>query len=425
MKTAENKKRLLILGWVISILAALFYCYEYLLRIEPSVMSSQIMHHFMLTSTGFGVLIGMYYYIYAPMQAAVGVVTDYFGPKKTLTFAIGFCALGVLLFAATNSYAVAAIGRLLIGFGSAFAFVGVLKLAAMWLPRKYFATFVGITTSLGMIGAMVGDVALTSVVEHVGWHAVLYGSAVVGLILIPVFIFFVSEHRAEEKAEIKTVKQLANHFLQIVKSWQLWCAGIIGCMLYLSLSAFAELWGIPFLHALSHNGHVEAISLVNSMVFLGWLVGSPFNGWLSDKVQSRKKPMIVGSLLAAATIGVILLVPHLPLVMIGFLLFLFGVFASVENLAFVIARERAGVQLTGTAVSFINLVVMLSGLIFQPMVGWILDLNWSGLMAHGHRVYTFADYRVALIAIPIAMLVAMLLAFTLKETYFLTHKKHG
>ena len=416
MKQKKQHTKFSVLGWIISILAALFYCYEYLLRIEPSVMVQPLMHNFQVTAGGFGALVAMYYYIYTPMQVVVGVTTDYFGPKRVLTTAIAFCAIGAFLFAYSHVYWIAAVGRLFIGFGSAFAFVGVLKLAAMWLPKKFFAMFVGITTSLGMLGGMFGDIELSRLVGSIGWRAVLFGSAGFGVVLMLVYIFFVKERKPERQVETATINMLMRSLWQIVKTWQLWCAGIIGGLLYLSLSAFAELWGIPFLRSV-HSSHKEIADTVNSLVFFGWLIGSPLTGWLSDKIRSRKKPMVIGSLLAAICIGLIVWRPDMNAYLAGTLLFLFGVFASAENLAFVIARERVGLKMTATAVSFINLVVMLGGLIFQPLVGEILDWHWSGLIRHGVHIYQTSDYQFALAVLPIMMLIACVLALTLRETY--------
>ena len=116
------------LPWVICGFAGLFYFYEYLLRILPSVMMGQVSHAFHLNPASFGNLAGMFYYIYAPMQLLVGIFIDRFGPRRLLVFALLCCAFGCYLFGASHYVWVAMVGRLFMGFGSAFAFVGVLKL---------------------------------------------------------------------------------------------------------------------------------------------------------------------------------------------------------------------------------------------------------------------------------------------------------
>jgi MFS family permease len=122
---------------------------------------------------------------YTPMQLVVGAIMDLYGPRYILTFAIVVCTLGNLIFGTTHSVWLAGIGRFLIGFGSAFAFVGALKLAAIWLPLNRFATFAGIVGGVAMIGAMIGDMGLTSLVQHIGWQETVFIGTIVGVVLIP------------------------------------------------------------------------------------------------------------------------------------------------------------------------------------------------------------------------------------------------
>jgi len=389
------------------------------LRIEPSVMMPQLMQFFHVNAAGFGMLIALYYYAYTPMQAVVGVMTDYFGPKRILLIAIAICAVGVYLFGMSDKLWIASVGRLLVGLGSSFAFVGVLKLAAMWLPHNRFAIFVGLTTALGMLGAMVGDVELSKMVGRIGWHKMLTMSAMAGAVLLPIFWLFVSER--VDRSQIRsgahqTFKNLLGEFWKMVRNSQMWYAGIIGCIMYLSLSAFAEIWGIPFLSVLDFKADHSAAEF-NSLVFLGWLIGSPFNGWLSDRLRSRRTILINNSFLSAVLFSIILFLDIHTGWLLALLLFLFGLVSSGQVLCFVIARESTTLKSTATAIGFMNLLVMLGGMTIQPLVGLLLDVHWVGEVLNDVRIYTPYDYHRALTLIPILLLVSALIGFLLKESY--------
>lgn len=408
-------------AWLVCGLAALFYCYEYLLRIEPSIMVVSLMKSFHIDAGGLGVLSAMYYYAYTPLQAVVGITTDHYGPKRVLTIAVMLCAVGSFTFGVTHNLYIAGIGRFLIGAGSAFAFVGVLKLAAMWLPKNRFAIFAGVATSLGMLGAMFGDIGMSMAVRDLGWHSVVMCSAFIGVILIPIFLFFVHEKTARTKhkeAMSATLKQSIISFIKCFGNRQLLIAGTIGCMLYLSLSVIAEMWGIAFLQQAMHSTKVIA-STYNAAIFAGWLIGAPLSGWLSDRFSTRKKLIIIGSLCAALTFSALLIWPEMNAVILYAVLLLFGIFSSVEILCFALARDNVPYRLTATAMGVVNMIIMFGGVIFQPLVGWILEKSWQGHMAQGVQVYTISDYRHALIIIPIAMLIAAMVAYFIKE------KTHG
>jgi len=126
---SENRRNYALIGWLICGLGALFYSYEYLLRIAPSAMETALREHFNLSATGFGHISSIYYYAYVPMQLPVGIMMDRYGPRRLLTFACMVCVIGTFLFTGTTSFWVAASGRFLVGLGSAF---GYLKISSLW-----------------------------------------------------------------------------------------------------------------------------------------------------------------------------------------------------------------------------------------------------------------------------------------------------
>ncbi len=202
----------------------------------------------------------------------------------------------------------------------------------------------------------------------------------------------------------------------MLKSRYIWINGFIGFLTYLSLSAFAELWGIPYLIQVYHLSKAHAASAI-SMVFLGWAIGCPLSGWFSDFICRRRLPIVIGSLLALVLISIVLYVPNLSLTSLYILLFLFGVATSVEVIIFAISRETSNSKIAGTAISLANAIVMLGGVFFQPIIGFILDMFWDGKMLNGINVYSVKNYQLALSVLPIGFLICLILCFFQKETY--------
>ena len=188
----EIKKSTLLPGVFLGI-AALFYLYEYFLRIAPSVMTTELANAFHINATQLGVFSAFYYYIYTPMQLPVGILMDRYGPRRLLTFATLICALGAYLFAGTNLLSVAELGRFLTGLGSAFAFVGALKVASIWFSPERFATIAGLATSIGMFGGLIGDNFMTLMVQFLGWKSTIIWTANLGLILALVIWLYMRE----------------------------------------------------------------------------------------------------------------------------------------------------------------------------------------------------------------------------------------
>lgn len=407
------------LSWLICGLAALFYCYEYFLRISPSVMTNELMRSYHLTGAAVGSLSAFYYHAYVPMQIIVGLLMDRYGPRRLLTIACLFCAVGTYLFAGSHNLLVAEGGRFLVGFGSAFAFVGAMKVATIWLPANRFALIAGIILCLGMIGAMCGDILLGTLVETIGWQLTSYVSAAFGIVLAFIIWSTIRDTNPVSHMHFGHSMDFRSVFLGLwesLKNPQIWLNGLVGLLLYLSLSAFAELWGVRYLQEAYGFSRQHAAD-ANSMIFLGWAVGGPLWGWFSDYIGRRCLPIIISSVIALALICTLLYVRHLSVAETYILLFVFGVLSSIQILVFAICREISTIKIAGTAIALTNMIVMIGGNIFQPAVGKLLDMQWSGTMVQGARIYSEYAYQVALSILPISILLAIIIMFFMRETY--------
>lgn len=412
-----------IYAWLVCGLGALFYCYEYFLRLSPNVMTDDLMRVYHIDAALLGNLSATYLYAYTPMQLPVGVLMDRYGPRRLLVFACLLCSIGTYLFAESGHLGVAQIGRFMVGFGSAFAFVGVLKLATIWLPPQRFAMIVGIATALGMtLGGAVGEVALAQLVNLQGWHKTVIISAVMGIVLSLIISLILRDDPQATTGSgsyyrtSSSFKQLFTGLYQLLKNPQMWIVGLAGCLFYLPTSAFAELWGIPYLERVYGLANTAAAGAI-SMIFLGWAFGGPIIGLISDRLMLRRTPMLIGSVIGTVVLIAVLYMPHLTAFSIGTLLFLLGVCSSVENITFAIGREISPSNLAGTAIALTNMLIMMGGVVFQPVIGILLDWRWDGsVLASGVRVYPVNDYKYALLILPIGFLLAGVLTLFLKET---------
>ncbi len=425
-----SHRKTMIMAWLICGLGAVFYAYEYLLRITPSVMEHALRQHFSLSATGFGFLSAFYYYAYVPMQLPVGLFMDRFGPRRLLTLACALCVVGTWMFAGTSLFSLAAAGRFLVGFGSAFAFVGVLKLATLWLPEDKLGMVAGMASALGTLGAMLGDNVLGRAVDLIGWQQTVNFSALFGLGLIIVLWFGIHDTKRHLEEDGGTISSFQRAFMDlkiIAVNRQIWINGIYGCLVYLPTTVFAELWGIPYLrHA--HQLTASSAEIANSCLFMGFMIGAPLAGWISDRLKRRKLPMFIGAIVAAMIMMIVLYVPGLNASQLNALMFTLGLFYSVQALVFAVGRELSPQEAAGTAIAMTNMLVMIGAMFLQPVIGNLLDWSYKHYQAlennpsildqvTRHADYSAHDYQVALSIIPVGILIAAVLTFFLKETH--------
>ena len=99
-------------------ISALFYLAVFFLRAAPAVMTSELMRDFGIGAS-LGNLSAFYFYFYVAMQIPVGALTNSWGPRKLLVIGAISAALGQFLFGATSNFALACVGRAIIGGSTA------------------------------------------------------------------------------------------------------------------------------------------------------------------------------------------------------------------------------------------------------------------------------------------------------------------
>ena len=122
----------------------------------------------------------------------------------------------------------------------------------------------------------------------------------------------------------------------------------------------------------------------------------------------------MGGLLAAIVMSALLFIPQpLPVLLIE--AFVLGMFYSVQVIVFAVGRENSPAWAAGSAIAVTNMIVMLGGVIFQPLIGKVLQMNWSGAMHDGIPIYAPSDYRNAAYIFPTALILSTVLTYFLRK----------
>ena len=397
-------------SWMIWGCAGLFYFYEMILRASPSVMVEDLMRDFGVTSTALGVLSSFYYYSYVILQIPCGIIVDRLGTRRVITFSTLLCVMGSFCFAYSETLPLAQMGRFLIGAGSACAFISCLKVSADWFPPLQFALIAGLTNMMGTIGGMFSGPPFAILVNNFGWRQAMVIAAYVGIGISCLCWIVIQEknHRISKKKN-EQESHLLSDLLIIIKQPKLWIYAIFGGLMYVPISAFCELWSVPFLMK-KYNITNEIASFANVMLYFGIAVGSPIVVKISDQLKNRHTVMSLAALLTTCMFLSILYLPSLPLILMFGILFVAGTFNSGQLLSFACVKESLPNEMSGTAIGFTNAIVMMSGFIFQPLLGKLLDFSWNGVLAvDGTPLYTIESYQTAILAVPVCLFLSWIL----------------
>ena len=414
------------LSWMIWGLGALFYVIGFYQRVAPGVMTVELMSDFGLTAVALGNLSAFYFYSYVAMQIPTGLLADHWGPRRLLTLGAAVAGLGTFAFALAPDVGWANFGRLLIGGSVAVAFVGMLKLAAHWLPPRQYALASGMALFCGVMGAVIAGVPLRLLVDAFGWRPVMMVSAVVTC-AVAVGIWWLVRDDPKDRGyatyafthaddDTRIPHSVLAGIREVFRYRNTWLLYLIPGAVVGSVLTFAGLWGVPYLT--THYGMEKTMAAaVCSALLVAWAVGGPIFGWLSDHLGQRKPLYALGCLVLLVGWGVILLLPALPTWLLVLLLILVGFFSGNMIIGFAFAKESAPVHLAGTASGVVNMGVMMGPMLLQPGVGWILDQHWQGEMAEGVRVYSLEAYQSGFGLMLAWLALAMLLILFTRETH--------
>ena len=411
--------------WIVVACGMLFYCFNYFLRVSPSVIQSSLTQAFHITATQLGTLAGLYYWAYTPMQIPAGMLYDKFGVRFVLCVASLVAVVGLSIFIAADEYSTAGCGRFLIGLGCAFAYIGTLKIASIWLPSNRFGTVAGLTTAIGMLSGTLSQTYLAKVIQVAGYREALHVAIFIGILLSAIILLVVrnkpqslNDGRQATPITPMSSGQLFSALRIILKNKQMWLIGAIGCLLYLPSSVFLDLWGMPYLKAVHHITQEQAVA-ISSCVFYGWIISGPIIGVISDKfIKRRVLPLTFTGFFAALLLCFVFYTPNISIAMLYPIFFAIGFCCGAHSLCFALGKENNPIQISGTAVAVTNMFIMIGGAIFQPVVGKLLDFHtMSPNGPDGLPIYAASDYTFALSVVPIGVAMGIFLSLFVKETH--------
>ncbi len=394
------------------VLCWMFYLFAYVIRVEPSVVAKSLMNEFGITSSVIGFLGSIAYLPYVAMQIPCGIITDKLGTKTVVLGSCAICSIGAFIFGSASSILQLEISRFLIGLSTAAAFLCCGKIATEFFDKRKYAMFMGIAMCMGCVGGISGSAPTAYLVAKFGWRVATYTIAAFGSILTLMIFFFMKrcpKVQTTEKTHILAGLKI------ISKQPRAWILGFYGAMTYLPLSALAELWVVPFMeHRYGIDTTKAAISSI--IIFIGFAIGSVVAAWVAEKIKSYKKTIIIFTLGIALAFGIAIYSDGISYEVCLLMLFIGGVCAGANNLVFPIAYDLVPPAYGGTSTGFTNALVMSSGILFQPLLGKILDFTRNGLVDEsGAPIYNLTMYRSAFLAVLVALFLAMIASFFIND----------
>jgi MFS family permease len=265
---------------------------------------------------------------------------------------------------------------------------------ATWFPSNEVPVKSAYTTAIGCSGPIVGGVMVSNLVKEFDWIVVMRVFALFGLLLAALLWMIIRERNVDQRGRDETV---IGSLKTIISSRQVLVLSMLAMAQYSPLSALGDLWGVTFIKE-AFGVDVSTATLMNNMLYAGVVVGAPTFAYLAGFWNSYKKSMILGVIMATVSMStIVVFCMQLPLWSAFALFFLTGFSCgSGTSLAFPLGMMMFPKSVSAMVSGFINTVVMMSGVILMPLIGYIINLSWNGAVVDGARVYDIDDYRAGL-----------------------------
>ena len=394
--TLEKSKvnKVLRYRWAVFGILAFAYFFVYFHRVSSAVVSADLQITFKVsTAASIALLSSVYFYAYTVMQLPSGLLTDNWGPRKTVSFFTLVAAAGAILTGIASTFETVIAGRLLIGIGVAMVYIPTMKILAVWYRKNEFASLSGILLAVGNIGALsaAGPLALMS--DVLGWQQVFLILGVITLVLAAL-VWMITRDRpsdmnlpsiqeieamelGELAPEVKTTEKIPmGRALKMTfgAGMKFWPLAIWFFFMYGSIMVYQGLWAGPFFHDIL-GWDRPTDGLVLTFIGMGMILGCPTAGYISDRIlKSRKKVLIIGTVVYTIIWAIIWVTTgHITSTETYMAInFAFGFFGGFLVVSYAQIKELFPISIVGTSTAALNIFPFAGGAILQQVSGLML-----------------------------------------------------
>ena len=308
-----------------------------------------------------GTLIGLYLLPGVVLALPGGLIGQRVGDRRAVVASLALMVVGGLLTAWSDSFAVAAAGRLVSGGGSVLMNILLIKITADWFAGREMATAMAVILTAWPVGLGLATATLGSVAMATSWRTAMVVAAVsaaLGLIIMAV-VFREAPVRAAPGARAAPDRRDLGLAITSGVAWGAFNASLVGVI------AFGPAMLVARGLSLGQAGFEISLAI--------WvtIVSVPLGGVLSDRV-GRPDVFSIGGALAAGAL--LLALPMMPWAALGLVLVGMLIGGPPGPLTSMLPRALAPERLaTGLGVSYTAYYVVMAAA--QPLAGWLRDVT--------------------------------------------------
>jgi MFS family permease len=372
-------------------------------RTLPAIVATAIQAEFHLSAEAIGFFAGAFHLSFGLMQLFVGVALDRYGPKWTVTVFFTVAVLGAVLCATAQSFSALIAGQILLGIGSAPAFLAVLLFIAQVYPPNRFTTISGYAMSFGGLGMLATATPLAFVVQTWSWRA-SFVLLSLGSVLALVATFFLVRDKRREGAKAETLGTAFKQAALLFRAPQTAGILVLGAITYSSMLALRGLWIVP-LFVQRHDFTLVQAGNVVLILSIAMLLSPMIFGRIDPGFRWRRRLIVAGALVTAAFILILGWAgPRSPTLDIVLTLAI-GLVSGFIILQYADVRSSYPPEVAGRALAIFTMSMFLGVAIVQwltgMVAGFVIERGYQPLFAvHATLAFLLVAASAGFLALP-------------------------
>ena len=374
------------------------YYLSYLYRTVNVVIAPNLAKDLDLSAADLGFLTSIYFIFFAAFQTPLGLILDRYGPRRVQIFLLVFAAIGSAIFAMSDSMAILALARGMIGLGVSGCLMGALKANVEWFPTERLPLINACTMTFGTFGALSATLPVEILASIFGWRTIFYILSLATVILILLTIFVIPSKTIEPNKNLSKSLSLRGQIHALFKIYQdssFWRIAVVTLVHGGVFLSYQTLWMGPWLADVAGYNRTE---VANALLFfnIGMFVGVIGFGALADKLQTLGIKLIsVYSSGVLLSIIVQVLIASECVSIATILCAAFGFFGSSTLLVYALLGQMFPRSMAGKVNTAQNMLIFIGAFGVQWCIGLIINY-WPNL---GEGKYDPAGHQAAFFVI--------------------------
>jgi predicted MFS family arabinose efflux permease len=350
-------------------------CLSQFYRVSNSVIAPELTRDLHLSASELGWAGSAFFFALFAVQLPIGLWFDRYGARRTVAAVSLLAVVGSIWIAHATDAGGLIAGRIVVGVGCAASFMSVVFLCARWFASNRLSSALSWVFAASNLGTLAAATPLAWVANVIGWRNGFLILAGLTLVVAVLFYVVVRDRPPGDPLPATHKEPLGDVFRGLLEVWR--TPGLLPLLsmhffAYATMMTILGVWAGPYLFDVYK---LDAVQRGNVLLAMGvaQTAGILVYGPLDRVLRSRKKVVLLGTVISGAILAAMAGVPTPPLSLSVGLLIAICFFCAFGTVIVAQGRSLFPDRLGGRAVTTVNMAQCLGLTVLPGVTGYIVE----------------------------------------------------